>query len=64
MSSAMLASREVSVGIRFSGVYPNVMCAKILGVLRVLVVLLVRFSATSLQSILIQLSLPDGHSTR
>ena len=64
MSSVMLASREVSVGIRFSVVYPNVMCAKILGVLQVLVVLLVRLSATRLQSILIQLSLPDGHSTR
>jgi hypothetical protein len=66
MSSVVLASREVSVGIRFSVVYPNVMCAKILGVLQVLVVLLVRLSATrlTLQSILIQLSLPDGHSTR
>jgi hypothetical protein len=63
MSSAMLAGREFSVGIRYSVIFPNVMCAKILGILQVLVVLLVRLSATKSQSILIQLSLLDGHSS-
>jgi hypothetical protein len=66
MSSALLASREFSVGIHYSVVFRNVMCAKILGVLRVLVVFLVRLQvfAVKLQSILIQLSLPDCYSIR